>query len=77
MSQTADSNQLSQPTALTLLLTVPTAVFVGTATLAAWFITCTGVVLTVSESVRTARAEGLATAVASNGSLRAYDAVSA
>ena len=29
---------------LTLLLTVPTPVFVGTATLAAWLITCTGVV---------------------------------
>ena len=57
---------------LTLLLTVPTAVFVGTATVAAWIITCTGVVLTVSDAVRTARSEGLATAVASNGSMRAY-----
>ncbi|MGD9705045.1 MAG: hypothetical protein AB7Q42_21745 [Acidimicrobiia bacterium] len=56
----------------TLLVTVPTAVFVGTATVAAWIITCTGVVLTVSDSVRTARSEGLATAVAPNGSLRAY-----
>ncbi len=62
---------------LALLLTIPTPVFVGTATLAAWLITCTGVVLTVSDSVRTARSEGLATAVASNGSLRAYVAVSA
>jgi Protein of unknown function (DUF3159) len=62
---------------LTLLLTVPTPVFVGTATLAAWLITCTGVVLTVSDSVRTARREGLATAVAPNGSLRAYVVVSA
>ncbi|MEP6660292.1 MAG: VC0807 family protein [Acidimicrobiales bacterium] len=57
---------------LTLLLTVPTAVFVGTATLAAWIITCTGLVLTVSASVRTARSEGLATAVAPGGALRAY-----
>lgn len=57
---------------LTLLLTVPTAVFVGTATLAAWIITCTGLVLTVSDSVRTARSEGLHTAVAPNGWLRAY-----
>lgn len=56
----------------TLLITVPTPVFVGTATVAAWIITCTGVVLTVSDAVRTARAEGLATAVAPNGSLRAY-----
>jgi hypothetical protein len=62
---------------LTLLLTVPTPVFVGTATLAAWLITCTGVVLAVSESVRTAWAEGLATEVAPNGSLRAYVVVSA
>jgi Protein of unknown function (DUF3159) len=62
---------------LALLLTVPTAVFVGTATLAAWLLTCTGVVLTVSDSVRTARSEGLATAVAPNGSLRAYVVVSA
>jgi intracellular septation protein A len=62
---------------LTLLLTVPTAVFVGTATLAAWLITCAGVVLTVSDSVRTARGEGLATAVARDGSLRASAVVQA
>jgi hypothetical protein len=55
-----------------LLITLPTAVFVGTATVAAWLITGLGVVLTVSASIRTARAEGLATAVAPNGSLRAY-----
>jgi hypothetical protein len=61
---------------LALLLTVPTPVFVGTATVAAWLITCTGVVFTVSDSVRTARSEGLATAVAPNGSLRAYVVVS-
>jgi hypothetical protein len=54
------------------LLTVPTAVFVGTATVAAWAISCTGVVLTVSDSVRTARSEGLATAIEPNGALRAY-----
>jgi hypothetical protein len=57
---------------LVLLLTLPTAVFVGTSTVSAWIITCTGVVLTVSAAVRTARAEGLAAAVAPNGSLRAY-----
>ena len=48
---------------MTLLLTVPVAVFVGTATVSAWIITCSGVVLTVSDSVRTARSEGLHTAV--------------
>ena len=57
---------------MTLLLTVPVAVFVGTATVSAWIITCSGVVLTVSDSVRTARSEGLHTAVAPNGRLHAY-----
>jgi hypothetical protein len=61
---------------LTLLLTVPIAVFVGTSTLSAWLITGTGVVLTVSDAVRTARREGLHTAVAPNGTLRAYAATS-
>jgi hypothetical protein len=65
-------NALAAAVSLTLLLTVPTAVFVGTATVAAWAITCTGVVLTVSDSVRTARSEGLATAIEPNGALRAY-----
>ena len=55
-----------------LLVTVPTSVFVGTATVSAWIITFAGVVFTVSDSVRTARAEGLATAVGPNGLLRAY-----
>jgi hypothetical protein len=65
-------NASAAAVSLTLLLTVPTAVFVGTATVAAWAITCTGVVLTVSDSVRTARSEGLATAIEPNGALRAY-----
>lgn len=60
---------------LTLLLTVPVAVFVASATVAAWVITCSGIVLTVSDAVRTARSEGLATAVAPNGTLRAYATV--
>ncbi len=68
----AGVNIAAAAVSLTLLLTVRTAVFVGTATVAAWVITCTGVVLTVSDAVRTARSEGLATAVAPNGSLRAY-----
>lgn len=57
---------------LTLLSTVPVAVFVASATVAAGVITCSGIVLTVSDAVRTARSEGLATAVAPNGTLRAY-----
>ena len=68
----AGVNLLAAAVSLTLLLTVPTAVFVGTATLAAWVLTCTGVVLTVADAVRTARSEGLATAIGPNGMLRAY-----
>jgi hypothetical protein len=68
----AGVNATAAAVSLTLLLTVPTAVFVATATVAAWAITCTGVILTVSDSVRTARAEGLTTAIEPNGSLRAY-----
>ncbi len=56
---------------ITLLLTVPVAVFVGTTTVAVWTITCSGVVLTVSDSVRTARSEGLSTAVGPQGTMRA------
>ena len=65
-------NAMAAAVSLTLLLTVPIAVFVGTATVSAWVITCSGVVLTVSDSVRTARNEGLHTAVAPNGRLHAY-----
>jgi hypothetical protein len=68
----AGVNAAAAAVSLTLLLTLPTAVFVGTATVAAWAITCTGVILTVSDAVRTARSEGLATAIEPNGSLRAY-----
>ena len=70
----AGINAITAATSLTLLLTVPVGVFVGVATVSAWVVTCTGVVLTVSDSVRTARCEGLATAVAPNGWLHAYDA---
>jgi uncharacterized membrane protein len=73
----AGVNAAAAAVSLTLLLTVPTAVFVGTATVAAWALTCTGVVLTVADSVRTARSEGLATAVAPNGAMRAYVAQAA
>jgi hypothetical protein len=65
-------NAVAATASLTLLLTVPVVVFVGTATVSAWIITCSGVVLTVSDSVRTARSEGLATAVSPNGMLHAY-----
>ena len=68
----AGVNLVAAAVSLTLLLKVPTAVFVGTATLAAWALTCTGVVLTVADAVRTARSEGLATAIGPNGMLRAY-----
>lgn len=57
---------------LTLLLTVPVAVFVGAAAATAWVIMCAGVVLTVSDAVRTTRSDGLRTAVASGGRLHAY-----
>jgi Protein of unknown function (DUF3159) len=69
-------NAVAASVTLTLLLTVPVAVFVSTATVAAWLITFSGVVLTVSDSVRTARSEGLHTAVAPNGRLHAYVAQS-
>ena len=68
----AGINAASAAVTLTLLLTVPVAVFVGTATVSAWIITCSGVVLTVSDAVHTARSEGLHTAVAPNGRLHAY-----
>lgn len=70
----AGVNAIAAATSLTLLLTVPLPVFVGTATVAAWIITASGVVLTVSDAVRTARSEGLHTAVAPNGRLHAYAA---
>ncbi|MGI9053143.1 MAG: VC0807 family protein [Ilumatobacteraceae bacterium] len=57
---------------LSLLWTVSTAVFVGATTVATWVITTTGVCVTVSAAVSTARTEGLTTAVAPNGRLRAY-----
>ena len=69
----AGVNALLAAVSLALLWTVPTTVFVGATTVAVWVITGTGLVLTVSDSVHTARSEGLATAVASKGGLlRAY-----
>jgi len=57
---------------LTLLLTVPVSVFVGTAAATAWVIMCGGVVITVSDAVQTTRRDGLRTAVGSGGRLHAY-----
>jgi hypothetical protein len=57
---------------LTLLLTVPVPVFVGTAAAITWVVMCVGVVLTVADAVRTTRNDGLRTAVASGGRLHAY-----
>lgn len=57
---------------LTLLLTVPVAVFVGTAAATAWAVMTAGVVITVADSVRTTRADGLRTALAHGGRLHAY-----
>jgi hypothetical protein len=68
----AGLNLTAAVASLTLLMTVPVGVFVGTKTLAVWVIACTGVIITVCASVTTARSEGLETAVASDGTLRAY-----
>lgn len=57
---------------LTLLLTVPVAVFVGTAAGTAWAVMSIGVAITVSDAVRTTRHDGLNTALASGGRLHAY-----
>jgi hypothetical protein len=57
---------------LTLLLTVPVAVFVGTAAATAWAVMTAGVVITVADSVRTTRNDGLHTALAHGGRLHAY-----
>jgi hypothetical protein len=57
---------------LTLLLTVPVTVFVGTAAGTAWAVMSIGVAITVSDAVRTTRHDGLNTALASGGRLHAY-----
>lgn len=57
---------------LTLLLTVPVPVFVGTAAATAWTVMGAGVVLTVADAVRTTRNDGLRTALANGGRLHAY-----
>jgi hypothetical protein len=60
-------NVLAAASSLVLLLTVPVSVFVVTAAVPAWIVTCTGVVTTVADSVTTARREGLMTALSPTG----------
>ena len=57
---------------LTLLLTVPVAVFVGTAAATAWVVMTAGVVITVIDAIRTTRGDGIGTALAFGGRLHAY-----
>jgi intracellular septation protein A len=70
-------NVVAATMSLLLLVTVPVEVFVGTRTVAVWAITCTGVGLTITDAVRTARTGGLATAVAPDGGLHAFFAAPA
>lgn len=64
-------NAVAAGATLTLLLTVPVAVFVLTAAVTAWTITTAGAIVTTVASVTTARREGLITALAPNGRLYA------
>jgi uncharacterized membrane protein len=65
-------NFASALASLVLLVTVPVAVFVGTRTVIGWGLTFSGVIVTVWESVRVAKTEGLSTAVGPKGTLHAY-----
>jgi hypothetical protein len=56
---------------MTLLLTVPASVFVGTAAATAWLIMGAGIFMTVTDSVRTTRGDGLVTAITPHGHLQA------
>ena len=62
---------------MTLLLTVPVKVFIGTAAASAWVIMGLGTALTVADSVRTTRDDGLRTLIAHGGRLHAYVAAPA
>ena len=64
-------NGLAAASSLVLLLTVPVSLFVLTAAVSAWVVTCSGVIVTVVASVTTARREGLVTAVSPDGVLYA------
>jgi hypothetical protein len=67
----AGVNALAAASSLTLLLTVPVPLFVVSAAVSAWIVTCSGLVLTVVDAVGTARREGLVTALGPNGALYA------
>lgn len=67
----AGVNAMAAASSMALLLTVPVSVFVVAAAASAWIVTCSGVVVTVADSVTTARREGLVTALAPNGTLYA------
>jgi hypothetical protein len=67
----AGVNALAAASSLTLLLILPVPLFVVTAAVSAWIVTCSGVVVTVVDSVGTARREGLVTALGPNGTLYA------
>jgi hypothetical protein len=60
----AGVNLASATTTLILLLFLPVATFVAAKTISGLFITCGGIALTVSWSLRTARREGLVPALA-------------
>jgi hypothetical protein len=67
----AGVNLASAAVSITVLLTVPVTVFVGVRTIATWALIVTGLLVTVSASVRVARDEGIVTWVGPNGTLRA------
>jgi hypothetical protein len=58
-------------TTLTLLVTVPVSVYIGTAAGAAWVLIGGCVLVTVADAVRTTRREGVRTVVSSGGRLQA------
>ena len=68
---------LSAAINVTLLLALPVDLYMAAKTLSGWSVRCLGIVLTVSISLRTARREGLQTAVSPTGSLHAYAALAA
>lgn len=72
----AGAQSLTAAANLTLLLTVPTAVFVGTAAATAWLVMGLGTVITVVDAVDTTRGDGLLTTVSRGGHLHAFVAPS-
>jgi hypothetical protein len=59
---------------LTLLLTVPVTVFIGTAAGTAWLIIAACVLVTIGDAIRTTRNDGLLTVLAGGGRLHALAA---